>query len=68
MKNNENIFSTFLKTNVYCVFSLESPHRGDSNEYTHHTIISIKSRRIITNAIMFAAMGYFVRDSRTSSK
>ena len=24
--------------NVCCVFSLESPHRGDSNEYTQHTI------------------------------
>ena len=24
---------------VCCVFSLESPHRGDSNEYTQHTII-----------------------------
>ena len=22
-----------------CVYSLESPHRGDSNEYTQHTII-----------------------------
>ena len=25
---------------VCCVFSLESPHRGDSNEYTQHTIFS----------------------------
>ena len=24
---------------VCCVYSLESPHRGDSNEYTQHTII-----------------------------
>ena len=24
---------------VWCVYSLESPHRGDSNEYTQHTII-----------------------------
>ena len=23
-----------------CVYSLESPHRGDSNEYTQHTIIA----------------------------
>ena len=22
-----------------CVYSLESPHRGDSNKYTQHTII-----------------------------
>ena len=27
---------------VYCVFSLESPHRGDSNEQTQYTIFSIK--------------------------
>ena len=24
---------------VCCVYSLESPHRGDSNEYTQHTTI-----------------------------
>ena len=24
------------------MFSLESPHRGDSNKYTKHTIINIK--------------------------
>ena len=24
---------------LYVVYSLESPHRGDSNEYTQHTII-----------------------------
>ena len=24
------------------MFSLESPHRGDSNEYTQYTIFSIK--------------------------
>ena len=24
---------------VCCVYSLESPHRGDSNEYNQHTII-----------------------------
>ena len=23
---------------MYVVYSLESPHRGDSNEYTQHTI------------------------------
>ena len=43
--------------------SLESPHRGDSNEYTQHAIIYIyikrKSRLIIPNIIMSAAMGLF---------
>ena len=27
-----------------CVFALESPHRGDSNEYTQHAIINIKKK------------------------
>ena len=26
---------------VCCVFSLELPHRGDSNEYTQYTIFNI---------------------------
>ena len=32
---------------VYCVFSLESPHRGDSNVYTQYTIFI--SPQIILN-------------------
>ena len=27
----------FYREIVCCVYSLESPHRGDSNEYTQHT-------------------------------
>ena len=30
--------SDFIKK-LYVVYSLESPHRGDSNEYTQHIII-----------------------------
>ena len=30
-----DIFSIFFSMKVYCVFSLESPQRGDSNEYIH---------------------------------
>ena len=30
---------------VYCVFSLESPHRGDSNKYKQHTIFNIKKKK-----------------------
>ena len=30
---------------VCCVFSLESPHRGDSNEYTPHIIFNIKKKK-----------------------
>ena len=34
-----NDFYLFYYEIVCCVYSLESPHRGDSNEYTQHTII-----------------------------
>ena len=34
-----DIFSIFCNMNVCCVFSLESPHRGDSNEYKQHTFL-----------------------------
>ena len=32
------IFLIFCNKKVCCVFSLESPHWGDSNEYTQYTI------------------------------
>ena len=40
--HNRDIFSIFFNMQVYCVFSLESPHRGDSNEYTQNTIYQYK--------------------------
>ena len=43
---------------VCCVFSLESPHRGDSNEYTQYTIFKIK-KKIILNYSTSAAMAFF---------
>ena len=40
-----DIFSIFFNMKVCCVFSLQSPHRGDSNEYTQnatqYTILNI---------------------------
>ena len=54
---------------VYCVFPLESPHRGDSNVYTKYTIFSIK-KKFTLNYPKYAAMGFFqgtqerVRNSR----
>ena len=59
------------------MFSLESPHQGDSNEYTQHTILNIKkenhpklSQLNFKFAVKFAAKsnGIFPRDSRMSSK
>ena len=43
---------------VFCLFSLESPHRGDSNEFTQYTIFDIK-RKIRVNYPESAAMGFF---------
>ena len=53
--------------NVCCVFSLESPHPGDSNEYTQYTIFNI-NEKITLNYTKSAAMGFFSRDSKTSLK
>ena len=65
-----DIFTIFFKMKVLCVFSLESPHRGDSYEYIQDTIINIKRKlpEISQNTLMYATMIFFVRDSRTSSK
>ena len=52
---------------VCCVYSLESPHWGDSNEYTQYTVFNIK-KKITLNYPKSAAKGFFPRDSRTSSK
>ena len=49
------------------MFSLESPHRGDSVEYTQYTICNMNKKDTI-NYPKSAAMGFFPRDSRMSSK
>ena len=33
---------------VFCVFTLESSHRGDSNKYTQYTIFNPKNKTKIT--------------------
>ena len=55
---NRDIFFIFFNMKVYCVFSLESPHRGDSNDYTQYTIFNIK-RKIDLNYLKSAAVGFF---------
>ena len=52
-----NIFSILFNLKVCCVFSLESPHQGDSNEYTQYTIFNIK-KKITLNYPKSAAMGF----------
>ena len=43
---------------LYCVFLLESPHRGDSNGCTQCTISNIK-KKIALNYPKSAGMGFF---------
>ena len=41
------------------MFSLESPRRGDSNEFTQHTVFNIL-KKITLNHTKSAAMGFFL--------
>ena len=52
-----DIFSILFNMKLYCVFSLESPHRGDSNEYIQYTILNMK-KKIILNYPKSAAIGF----------
>ena len=52
-----DIFLILFNLKVCCVFSLESPHRGDSNEYTQYTIFNIK-KKITQNYPKSAGMGF----------
>ena len=53
-----DIFPIFYYIEVCCIFSLESPSRGDSNEYTQYSIFSIK-KKIALNYSISATMGFF---------
>ena len=46
---------------VCCVFSLESPHRGDSNKYIQYTHFQYKKRKIALNYPKTAVMGIFAK-------
>ena len=53
---NRDIFFIFFNMKVCCMFTLESPHRGDSNEYTHYTIYSMNKKNTLNypkSATMF---------------
>ena len=50
-------FQFSFNMKVYCVFSVESPLRGDSNKYTQYTIFSIK-KKITLNYPKSAAMEF----------
>ena len=57
----------FFSMKPCCVFSLESPYRGDSDEYKQYIISNIyikKSPKIIPSLHLW---DFFSGDSRTSS-
>ena len=56
-------FWIFFNMKVCCVFSLESAHRGDSNEYTQYTIFNMNKKNIL-NYSKSAAMGFFHQGSQ----
>ena len=45
------------------MFSLESPHRGDSNEYTQYTIFN-EENKIALNYLKSAAMGFLFQGTQ----
>ena len=49
------------------MFSLELPYRGDSNDYTQYTILNMNKKSTLYYP-KSAAMGFFPRHSRMSSK
>ena len=57
----------FFIMKVYCVFSLESPQRGDSNEYTQYTIFQYKKENI-PKLSQICNYGICSKGSRMSSK
>ena len=61
------MFSILLRLKICCVFSLKSHHGGDFNEKTQYNIFNIK-RKIKLNYPKSTAMGFFPRDSSTSSR
>ena len=56
-RHNSDIFMIFLNMKICCLFSLEMPHRGDSNEYIQYTVFNIN--KITQNYSKSAAMGFF---------
>ena len=58
-----DISSIFFNMKVFCVFSLESPHRGDSNEYTQYTIFNVENK-ITLNYLKSAAMPFLFQGTQ----
>ena len=52
------MFSIFFNLKVCFVFFLESPHRGDFNEYTKYTTFNMKNKMTLNDS-KSAVMGFF---------
>ena len=63
---NTDIFPIFFTMKVYCVFTLESPQLGDSNEHTQYTIFDMKKEHHTVPILQL--WNFFPKDSRTCSK
>ena len=63
-----DIFSIFFKIKVCCVFALQSPYEGDSNEYTQYTIFYMKKRETPYIIPSLQLWDFFQGTQRTSSK
>ena len=61
-------FSIFFNRKVCCVFSLDSPHLGDSNEYIQHTSINKIKKITLNNSKYKNVCSNGKKDSRTCSK
>ena len=65
-----DIVLVFFNMKVFCEFSIESPHRGDSNDYTQYTIFNMSKKKqpklsqICNYGIFFQGTQERVRNSR----
>ena len=57
------LFSIFFNMKVFCVFSLESPHRGDSHEYIQYTTFNV-GNKITLNYQKSAAMSFMFQGTQ----
>ena len=55
-------FSIFFNRKVYCVFSLESPHQGDSNEHKQYTIFKNRKEKSPKIILSLQPGDFFSRD------
>ena len=60
------MFSIFFNMNDCSVFSLELPHRGDSNKFTQYTIFNVK--RHLTKLFLNLQLWEFFKGLKNESE